>query len=41
MIDREIYESQLRQEMNMSVLLSTQLEAEFEKASSQIGSGGG
>ena len=41
MIDREIYESQLRQEMNMSVLLSTQLEAEFEKASPQIGSGGG
>ena len=40
MIDREIYESQLRQEMNMSVLLSTQLEAEFEKASSQIGSRG-
>lgn len=38
MLDRAIYESQLRQEMSMSVLLSTRLQSTVESVSSKLGS---
>lgn len=37
MLDRAIYESQMRQEMAMSVLLSTQLQPSFDTISGQLG----
>lgn len=37
MLDRAIYESQMRQEMSMSVLLSTQLQGDFDTISGQLG----
>lgn len=37
MLDRAIYESQLRQEMGMSVLLSTRLQPRIERASAKMG----
>lgn len=37
MLDRAIYESQMRQEMVMSVLLATQLKDDFETVSGQLG----
>ncbi len=37
MLDRAIYESQLRQEMSMSVLLSTRLQSSVDSVSSQLG----
>ena len=40
MLDRAIYESQLRQEMAMSVLLSSRLRPKFTDADSQLGNAG-
>ena len=37
MLDRAIYESQLRQEMAMSVLLATRLQKSVEETSSILG----
>ncbi len=40
MLDRAIYESQIRQEMAYSVLLSSRLHSKFKKANKELSSGG-
>lgn len=40
MLDRAIYESQMRQEMVMSVLMSARLQGEFDRTRSKLSTGG-
>jgi hypothetical protein len=37
MLDRAIYESQIRQEMSMSVLLSSRLRPDFKRVTRDLG----